>query len=139
MDRDTLIGFFHPPIGKSTFHDLVGKGLILPVKGLRGFYRLNESLVRLGLRPVDRMPSASGRSGEDLMRWAFTMIDSTIFPAPPWLLRNQPTAMEHQTAELIASVHRPYVEALASSEEKLAYGAGALDAQALLDAGAADC
>ncbi|MCW1886735.1 hypothetical protein OKA04_18495 [Luteolibacter flavescens] len=133
VDRDTLIGFFHPPIGKSTFHDLVGKGLILPVKGLRGFYRLNESLVRLGLRPVASMPKDTARSGEDLMRWAFTMVDPILFPSPSWMLRDQPTDLERQTAQLIASVHRLHVEAFESVEEKLAYAAGALDAQNLLD------
>jgi len=31
VDRETVTGFFKPPIGKSTFHDLVGKGLIVPL------------------------------------------------------------------------------------------------------------
>ena len=135
VDRDTLIGFFHPPIGKSTFHDLVGKGLILPVKGLRGFYRLNESLVRLGLRPVASIPKDTARSGEDLMRWAFTLIDPILFPAPPWLLAIQPNEIERQTAELVASIHRVHLEAMESPEEKLAYAAGALDGQSMLDQG----
>ena len=47
--------FFHPPIGKSTFYDLVKRGRIAQVHGLRGYYRLNESLRRLGLPAVDQL------------------------------------------------------------------------------------
>ena len=133
VDRDTLIGFFHPPIGKSTFHDLVGKGLILQVKGLSGFYRLNESLVRLGLRPVASLPKSKSRSGEDLLRWAFAMIDPVMLPEPPWVLLASPTEVEKQAAMLMASVHRPHLEGISSVEEKQAYAAGGLDGQVMLD------
>lgn len=133
MDRETITRFFQPPIGKSTFHDLVAKGRILPVKGLRGFYRLNESLARLGLRPVAELPKEFRRSGEDLARWAFSMLDSQLFPEPSWLLFSDPTEIEEQAAMLMASVHRPYLHGLESIEEKLAYVAGAIDAQCMLD------
>ena len=37
-------------MARSTFHDFVNKGKIIPMKGIRGFYLLNASLSRLGLR-----------------------------------------------------------------------------------------
>ena len=48
--------FFSPPLASSTFHDLVNKGMITPMKGIRGFYLLNDSLRRLGLREVPKLP-----------------------------------------------------------------------------------
>jgi len=48
--RAEVIGrFFSPPLVSSTFHDFVKKGNIMQIKGIRGFYKLNESLHRLGL------------------------------------------------------------------------------------------
>jgi hypothetical protein len=84
---------------------------------------------------VASIPKDTARSGEDLMRWAFTLIDPILFPAPPWLLAIQPNEIERQTAELVASIHRVHLEAMESPEEKLAYAAGALDGQSMLDQG----
>lgn len=42
--RESISRFFSPPMPRSTFHDYVNKGKIIPLKGLRGFYKLNESL-----------------------------------------------------------------------------------------------
>jgi hypothetical protein len=53
--REVIEGYFEPKIGRSTFFDLVESGKIVRVKGLRGYYRLNESLRRLGL-PVVQEP-----------------------------------------------------------------------------------
>ena len=44
--RETISAYFDPPMARSTFHDFVNKGKIVPVKGIRGFYKLNESLRR---------------------------------------------------------------------------------------------
>jgi hypothetical protein len=32
--RETISRYFHPPLPRSTFHDFVSKGKILPVKGI---------------------------------------------------------------------------------------------------------
>ena len=53
---------FFPPIVKPTFYDLVNRGKIAEVHGLRGYYRLNESLSRLGLAAVDQIPGGKGTS-----------------------------------------------------------------------------
>jgi hypothetical protein len=134
VDREAITRFFSPPIGKSTFHDLVGKGTIVPVKGVRGFYRLNESLIRLGLKPVSALPETKIRTGEEIMRLALSLIDPVTFPHPPWLLIDEPTAVEMSLAEFLVSIHEPHIAQLSSIGEKLAYGAGTLDAQVLMDA-----
>ena len=131
--RETISRFFHPPLPTSTFHDMVNRGKIIPVKGLRGFYRLNESLRRMGLREVPAIPS-SGRSTGDIIRLALTSIDPAVFPAPAWLLEVEeidPREADH--ARLIADLHRDAIEALETAEEKMAYAAGVLDAQHLID------
>jgi len=77
--RETISRYFHPPLPSSTFHDFVSKGKILPMKGIRGFYRLNESLKRLGLREVPCLPvEASKRSVEDILRLALNRIDPAV-------------------------------------------------------------
>ena len=133
--RETISAYFDPPLARSTFHDLVGKGKIIPIKGLRGFYKLNDSLRRLGLREVPNLPQDSKRTTEDILRMAFTQIDPLIFPAPAWMLGEDeldPKDVDH--ARVLAAVHREYVDGLTSAEEKLAYFGGVLDAQAVLEA-----
>ena len=60
--RETISRFFDPPMARSTFHDFVNKGKIVPVKGIRGFYKLNDSLRRLGLREVPNLPQDPSKS-----------------------------------------------------------------------------
>jgi hypothetical protein len=106
------------------------------VKGIRGFYRLNESLKRLGLREVPCLPlEVSKRSVEDILRLALTMIDPVLFPMPPWaVVQEELDLQELDHAKRLAEMHREAIESLESFQEKVAYGAGALDAQAELDA-----
>ena len=47
---------FSPPLASSAFHDFVNKGQIVPLKGIRRLYKLNDSLRRLGLREVPKLP-----------------------------------------------------------------------------------
>jgi len=114
----------------------VGKGKILQVKGIRGFYRLNESLSRMGMREVPSLPKEiSTRTIEEILKLAFTMIDPEAFPAPSWLLTVE--AMDLKDADharLLADQHREPVDALASVAEKHAYFGGVLDAQAMMEA-----
>lgn len=85
--RETISRYFEPPLPRSTFHDFVNKGIIIPMKRLRGFYLLNASLSRLGLREVLKLPEAPAkRSLEDIVRLAFSLIDPLLFPPPAWLL-----------------------------------------------------
>ena len=75
--------YFSPPLATSTFHDFVNKGKIIPMKGIRGFYLLNESLRRMGLREVRKIPTEeNGLSLEDIVRLAFHIIDEELFFIP---------------------------------------------------------
>jgi hypothetical protein len=86
--RAEVIGrFFSPPLASSTFYDLVNKGKIVPIKGIRGFYKLNDSLRRLGLREVPKLPfEVPARTPEEIIRFAFSAIDPEVFDPPSWQL-----------------------------------------------------
>jgi hypothetical protein len=132
--RETISRYFVPPLPRSTFHDFVNKGTIIPMKGVRGFYLLNASLRRLGLREVPKLPEeASTRSMEDIVRLAFSLIDSDLFPPPTWMLtveNLEQRDLEH--ARMLADLHRDEVSALDGAELKMAYLTGVLDAQVML-------
>jgi len=49
-------GGLEQTLPSSTFHDRVNDGIIVPIKGVPGFHKLNESQCRLGLRPVRTPP-----------------------------------------------------------------------------------
>ena len=134
--RETIGRFFDPPLPRSTFHDLVNKGKIVPLKDLRGFYRLNDSLRRLGLREVPSLPECdSQRSSEDILRLALTLIDPEIFPAPSWMLSVEALDMrDADHARLLADKHADHINGLPNIQLKLAYAAGVLDANFKLEA-----
>lgn len=132
VTRESFNRYFEKPLATSTFHDLVNKGKIIPMKGMRGFYLLNESLRRLGLREVLDLPRPpSGPSREDIVRLAFTQIDRSLFPDPVWLLSVE--AIDFRDADharLLADQHRDEVNAFDHVALKLAYFQGVLDAVA---------
>ena len=134
--REGFDHFFDPPLATSSFHDLVEKGRIIRMKGMRGFYLLNESLRKMGLREVREIPATvRNRSLDDITRLAFTLIDPRLFPAPSWLLADEKIALvDAEHARLLADEHREKVEAQDHVELKLAYFQGVLDAQAQIEA-----
>lgn len=127
--RAEMIGsFFSPPLASSTFHDFVNKGKIVPMKGIRGFYLLNDSLRRLGLREVSELPNSFSPSLDDIIRLAFTLIDRNLFPEPSWLLPVEAIdGKDADHATRLANRHRDQVESYEHVAEKLAYFQGALD------------
>ncbi len=131
--RETISAYFHPPLPTSTFHDLVNKGKIVPFKLLRGFYKLNESLKRLGLKEVESLPAeVQKRSMTEILQLAFTLIDPLIFPMPPWLMTVE--ALDDKDADhalLLSNIHREELDLCESIQEKLAYFNGVLSAQAI--------
>jgi hypothetical protein len=132
---ETICQFFSPPLASSTFHDFVNKGQIIPLKGIRGFYKLNESLSRLGLREVPSLPEAASRSTEDIVRLAFSAIDPDVFPAPSWLLNVEAIdGKDADHAERIIAQHVDAVMALGSDREKQHYLQGVLDASTVIEA-----
>lgn len=133
--RETISRYFEPPLPRSTFHDFVNKGIIIPMKGIRGFYLLNASLRRLGLREVPKLPEEPAmRSLEDIVRLAFSLIDPILFPPPSWLLTVEELDLKDADhARLLADQHREEVGALDGPELKIAYLAGVLDAQVVIE------
>ena len=132
VDRETLTKFFHPPIGRSTFHDLVNRGKIIPVKGIRGYYLLNESLRRMGLREVAALPSNPHCSPEDYVRIAFNLIDENLFPLPPVMMTWEPQQQDWSYAWMLAEKHRAAIEQCEEPEMKIAYASGVMDAEYML-------
>ena len=129
--RAEVIGrFFSPPLASSTFYDFVNKGKIVPVKGIRGFYKLNDSLRRLGLREVPKLPfDVPTRTPEEIIRFAFCAIDPEVFDPPSWLLNVEAIdAVDQHHAELIIAQHSGPVAAIDNVELKRAYLQGVLDA-----------
>jgi hypothetical protein len=134
--RAEVIGrYFKPPLASSTFHDFVNKGQIVPLKGIRGFYKLNDSLRRLGLREVSKLPEETpARTPEEIIRLAFNGIDPENFEAPTWLLDVEVIdAVDLHHAELIVDLHMDAVAELTDSRLKHAYLQGVLDAAAIND------
>ncbi|MBN8461131.1 MAG: hypothetical protein J0M04_25180, partial [Verrucomicrobia bacterium] len=108
--REGFDPYFDKPLPRSTFHDLVNRGTIIPMKGLKGFYKLNESLCRMGLKPVPSLPVATKeRTQEEIVRLAFSLIDSGLFPVPSWLLSEAAIlGRDGDHATLLAGKHAPH-------------------------------
>ena len=134
--RQAFDRYFERPVASSTFFDLVDGGKILAWPHMKGHYYLNRSLRQLGLPTVTTLPEAARtRSLEDICRLAFTLIDPLLFPAPPWLLAEEAIdAVVADHASRLADQYRDNVALLKTPEEKLAYFAGALDAQFMIEA-----
>ena len=128
VNRDTIRKFFHPEISTSTFHELVKEGTILPFDRLRGSYRLNESLLRLGLRPVSALPTKKSRSQADMLRWAFSMIEPRLFPVPIWATDCAFDQFQEDAARFWVLTLGPLLATLETVDEKLNFLTGALDA-----------
>ena len=132
--RAEVIGrFFSPPLASSTFYDFVNKGKIVPLKGIRGFYKLNDSLRRLGLREVSKLPDETPvRTPEEIILFAFHSINPEVFNAPAWLLGVETiTEADVHHAQSIVALHFNAVTELSSNSEKHGYLQGVLDHAAM--------
>lgn len=128
--RETISRYFSPPLPRSTFHDLVNKGKVIPFKHLKGFYHLNGSLRRLGLPEVSELPKEPAlRTTEDIVRFAFAVMDPNVFPAPSWLLDVEVIdSRDTDHAALLMEKHGAALAELDSDRLKHAYMQGILDA-----------
>jgi hypothetical protein len=129
---ETIRSFFSPPLPRSTFHDYVNKGIIIPMKLIRGRYLLNESLLRLGLRQVARLPAdQTKRSMNDIVRLACHFAEPTLFPLPSWIVDEDGLEFRDvDHARHLAEEIRDELLALPSAAEKLAFAEGACGAYA---------
>jgi hypothetical protein len=132
--RDGFNRYFDKPLPTSTFHDKVNEGIIVPLRGVKGFYKLNDSLARLGLRPVMKLPDPlPTRTTDEIIRLAFHAINPEVFPAPSWLLDAEAIdGTDASHAELLVEKHATHVAKLDSDQEKQAYLQGVLDAAFML-------
>jgi hypothetical protein len=119
----------------STFHDRVNEGIIVPIKGMRGFYKLNDSLRRLGLREVPELPQKiTPRTTEEIIRFVFHTIDPEVFPPPSWAMAEEAVDgrdADHATLLIERYVHQ--ITALATPGEKHAFLQGILDIDHLVE------
>lgn len=126
--REAICKFFDPPMASSTFYDLVDKGIIVPLKEPKGFYRLNESLGRLGLRevptPLGKYPSALPKIFYDWRRGLSSLLCSLCHRG------TSGCRIEEEHAALLAQMIRADIDALPTYQEKIAARAGMLHAQA---------
>lgn len=127
--KEDICAFFSPPMPSSTFHDRVNDGIIVPIKGMRGFYKLNDSLRRLGLREVPEIPQkVASRTTEDIIRMAFHTIDPDVFPPPSWLLDVEAIAgCDADHATLLMERYSDVLAGVGSDREKHAFLQGVLD------------
>ena len=132
--KETICGYFSPPMPSSTFYDRVNEGIVVPIKNMRGFYKLNESLKRLGLREVSELPAVPvARSSEDMLRLAFHLIEPEVFPAPGWfLITEYLTSAEIHHLDLIVEKHEAIMEEYEEDRLKIGYFQGVLDAESLM-------
>jgi len=129
--REVIERLFDPPIGRSTFFDLVERGKIAKVKGLRGYYRLNESLRRLGMPEVEKPP---GNAGDEsslndriLADFALSLCIPEL-PEPSELLSH---ALSGEEVLKVLRLQRTYsfaLKGLKALPERLAFAQGARDA-----------
>lgn len=82
VDQETLMRFFRPPVGRSTFYNLVKKGVIVKLKEVKGYYLLNESLIQLGLQPVSELPAdpKAAQREQELQTLAMNMAAPDVEP-----------------------------------------------------------
>jgi hypothetical protein len=127
--KEAICNFFTPPMPSSTFHDRVNEGIIVPIKSMRGFYKLNDSLRRLGLREVPEVPrKVSPRTTEDIIRLAFHAIDPLLFPPPSWLQDVEVIdGLDADHATVLMERYADAVAALDTAGEKHSFMQGVLD------------
>jgi hypothetical protein len=127
--KEVICGFFSPPMPSSTFHDRVNEGIIVPIKSMRGFYKLNDSLRRLGLREVPEVPQKVATiTTEDIIRLAFHAIEPALFPPPGWLLDVE--VIDGRDADHACVLMERYADAVAAlgtAGEKHSFMQGVLD------------
>ena len=140
VDRETLMRFFRPPVSDSTFYKLLKDGYIVPVEAVSGRYRLNLSLVRMGLAPVSEPPGdlEEGKR-ERIVRLGLWMLAPKFAECPSWLLLREPTDEELERAALFALSCLPKFKTLQSDRDRKEFVQGAVDAIFLKEQGIEIC
>jgi hypothetical protein len=136
VDQETLLRFFGPPIGKSTFYNLVRRGVIVKIKEVQGYYLLNESLVRLGLPHVSELPATpdAAQRERQLLEFAMSLAAPDVVAQPSWMLGDDRlTDHEKSHVALLALHHQREMADLTLQPVRLAYVRGVFDAFEMLN------
>ena len=131
VDPEIIMRFFAPPIGKSTFYDLVAKGRIVPLKHVRGRYRLNESLARLGMPPVRELPTTPDPTEREqrLVAFALHLAAPDIVAAPSWLLDDDDLTVAEKSHVVLTALQVDFeMRDITGQQERLGFVQGVLDA-----------
>ena len=130
VDRETLMQFFRPPVSQSTFYKLQKEGYIVPVESVSGRYRLNLSLIRLGLEAVSQLPDGPDENLEEeqALRLGLWLAAPDAIEAPAWLIDTEPSEGILSRASLLGLWHYRELKDITAPDERRAYVEGALDA-----------
>lgn len=130
VTMEGIVEFFDPPIAKSTFYDLRKRGKVIPLKGLRGYYCLNESLVRLGMKPVTEISRKVAPTAEEIGRFALWVIEPELFICPARFMEDFPALLSHEYEKVleIGRQCEPELAKLDHDRLKIAYGQGMIAA-----------
>ena len=136
--REAFHHYFEPQIGKSTFYDLVNSGKIAKVKGLRGYYRLNESLRRLGLPAVDQLRRTEESpvilEGIALVDIALSICMPDELLLSSELLIRELTSDEEAKVVQLCQIYDHRLSEIANPAERLRFAQGVRDAAMMLGA-----
>jgi len=129
VTRDVIMKFFSPPIGTTTFYDLVKRSKIAPVPGLRGYYRLNESLKRLKLPPVTKRPYSEKEKDSIMVlsQLALNLLMPGKILTPPQLLDRWLTVTETEKLKEMVKQFRAALDKFETDEDRMDFAQGVMD------------
>ena len=136
VTRDVILESFVPPIGTSTFFDMVNDGRIAKAKAPRGYYRLNETRKRLGMPPILERPVSEREklSRRVLVQVALKVCLPHLILQPSELLdRRWLDQVDADELEKLVAGFDQELAAYSSDDEKLEYAQGVLDAAYLAE------
>lgn len=118
--RETILSFFDPSPSRSTFYEWVDQGLVIPggnAKALKGYYKLNESLARLGLPMVDVNEWRKAKSlGDEYKRTRCLYVSVMAIFVEELLLTHSEEPADHLNAKemdqmvRVFKAHQPYLD-----------------------------
>jgi hypothetical protein len=135
VSQETLMHYFDKPIGRTTFFKLANEGKIVRMEGIQGLYKLNISLLRMGLQPTRDLPAQAAKTAKALkaeedekaLHLALWLLAEDAIHTPPFLVVDEVVSPElQQRAKFFADAHGPNLETLTTTEERRSYVDGVL-------------
>lgn len=149
--REDILKYFNPPPKRSTFYDWRDQGLVVPAgssKVLKGYYKLNASLKRLGLPIQDikawrteNLKNEGNLRERSLIFTALAVLTEELMLCPADEFATGLNEKELNSLGKVYEAHRKYLDITVESfeeegsvyplkdiRERLAYAGGVLDA-----------